>query len=526
MAFAFILGACSSESVMGPGPSSPPSKAQGSPDSTKSDPTKPDSTTTDSSSTHPSPSPQAGYFAAPAGSSSGDGSRLNPWDLATALADTKKILQPGDTLWLLGGTYRGSFTSKLSGVAGKPIVVRQLPGQRAVLDAAGAPGSGLEVRGDHSTFWGFEVTNSNPSRVSASTGNHDRPNAVVNNASNTKYIHLTIHDGGVAFYSYPSTRDVEVYGTIAYNNGWQGPDRGHGHALYVKSNFGPVVLRDNVLFNQFGYGVHLYSNAGSGQLINIRLEGNIAFNNGTSAVGSTSANILVGGAAYADNVVLENNYTYFAPGLAGTNVKLGYGTYQNGAIRAAGNYFVGGGTVLELGYWSTADLRQNTFAGTAAMYSLRNPQTGGILLEDNHAYRDPASTAWWLGGASHTWASWRIASGLGGSDSVRAGAPTSALVRVRARSYEPGRASILVYNWDRSGSAQVDLTGVVPPGSPFVVHNVQDLFGAPVASGTFGGGAVTLPLSGVPPPAPTGMASSPSPGTGTEFHVFVVSVTQ
>jgi hypothetical protein len=58
------------------------------------------------------------------------------------------------------------------------------------------------------------------------------------------------------------------------------------------------------------------------------------------------------------------------------------------------------------------------------------------------------------------------------------------------------------------------------------VHNVQDLFGAPVASGTFGGGAVTLPLSGVPPPAPTGMASSPSPGTGTDFHVFVVSVTQ
>jgi hypothetical protein len=330
----------------------------------------------------------------------------------------------------------------------------------------------------------------------------------------------------VAFYSYPSTRDVEVYGTVAYNNGWQGPDRGHGHALYVKSNFGPVVLRDNVLFNQFGYGVHLYSNAGSGQLINIRLEGNIAFNNGTSAIGPTSANILVGGAAYADDVVLENNYTYFAPGIAGTNVRLGHGTYQNGAIRAAGNYFVGGGTVLDLGYWSTADLRKNTLAGAATMYALRNPQTSGVVLEENESYRDPSSPAWSFAGTSHTWASWRTASGLGGSDSVRADAPTSALVRVRASSYEPGRATIMVYNWGASGAVSVDLTGIVPHGAPFVVHNVQDLFGAPVASGAFGGGTVTLPLSGVPPPAPTGMTSSPSPGTGTEFHVFVVSVTQ
>ena len=100
------------------------------------------------------------------------------------------------------------------------------------------------------------------------------------------------------------------------------------------------------------------------------------------------------------------------------------------------------------------------------------------------------------------------------------------LVRARGSIYEPGRATVLVYNWDGSGSVPVDLTGIVLPGSSFVVHNVQDLFGAPVASGTFGGGAITLPLSGVPPPAPTGMVSSPSPGTGTGFHVFVVSVTQ
>jgi hypothetical protein len=499
-----------------------PSDTQGiGTDSTRApDSTGTDSTTTDTTAS--APSPRIGYFAAPGGKSTADGSRSDPWDLATALAGGNKKLQAGDTLWLRGGTYRGTFTSTLSGIPDRPIVVRQLPGERAVLDAAGASGSTLEVRGEHSVFWGFEVTNSDPDRVSSGTGNQDRPNSVVNNASSTKYIHLTIHDGGVAFYNYPSARDVEVYGTIAYNNGWQGPDRGHGHALYVKSNAGPVILRENILFNQFGYGVHLYSNAGSGLIRNIRLEGNVSFNNGTIASGSSSANILVGGAAFADDVVLQSNYTWFAPGVAGANVKLGFGSYPNGSVRAAGNYLVGGAPVLDLGFWSSADVRENTLVGSGSMYSLRDPVTSGVLFADNDSYRDPASDAWWLAGAAHSWASWRLATGLGASDRVSSGSPTADLVQVRASSYEPGRAHIVVYNWSRSGSASVDLGGIVAPGSRFSVHNVQDILGAPVASGTFGGGAVTLPLSGVRPPAPTGMATSPSPGTGTEFHVFVV----
>src|SRR3972149_210724 len=46
----------------------------------------------------------AEYYAAPYGTPGGDGSYDNPWDLATALAQPP-ALQPGDTLWLLGGYY-------------------------------------------------------------------------------------------------------------------------------------------------------------------------------------------------------------------------------------------------------------------------------------------------------------------------------------------------------------------------------------------------------------------------------------
>ena len=525
---AVLLGACSSvDSLTEPGSVRVPTAT----DSAKSNPlppdsTKTDSTTTDSTSSGPLPAARVGYFAAPGGSGAGDGSVSNPWDLQTALAGGSGRIQPGDTLWLRGGTYVGTFTSTLTGIAGLPVVVRQLPGERAIIDAAGAGGSTLQVRGPYSVFWGFEVTNSDPNRVSASTGHDDRPNTVVNNASHTKYIHLTIHDGGVGFYNYPSASDVEVYGTVAYNNGWQGPDRGHGHALYVKSDVGPVELSENVLFNQFGYGVHAYSNAGSGNLLNIRVVGNISFNNGTISANSTSANILVGGGAYASGAQLRDNATWLPLGSAGSNVRLGYGTVQNGDVSATGNYFVGGATVLDLGYWSSSDLRDNTLVGQGTIYALNNAQTSGVQLGTNSVYRDPASRAWRFAGAGLDWAAWQLATGLGGSDQVVGGVPTSTQVRVRPSRYEPGRANIIVYNWAGSGSVDVDLTGVVPAGSRYEVRNVQDLFGAPVASGTYSGGAVTLPLAGVRPPAPTGMSSSPSPGTGTEFHVFVVSVTQ
>src|SRR2546426_6136509 len=58
-----------------------------------------------------------------------------------------------------------------------------------------------------------------------------------------------------------------------YNNGWQQPDFGNGHGIYAKSSAGPVYLRDNIVFNQFGYGIHIYANAGSGGGDNNHLEG-------------------------------------------------------------------------------------------------------------------------------------------------------------------------------------------------------------------------------------------------------------
>jgi hypothetical protein len=79
----------------------------------------------------------AQYYAATTGSPAGSGSIGDPWDLQTALNGGKPTgtLLPGDTVWVRGGLYLAPVTSHLRGTPLEPIVVRNYPGERVVLDA-------------------------------------------------------------------------------------------------------------------------------------------------------------------------------------------------------------------------------------------------------------------------------------------------------------------------------------------------------------------------------------------------------
>ncbi|MBX6333238.1 MAG: hypothetical protein IRY91_15440, partial [Gemmatimonadaceae bacterium] len=75
-------------------------------------------------------------------------------------------------------------------------------------------------------------------------------------------------------------------------------------------------------------------------------------------------------------------------------------------------------------------------------------------------------------------------------------------------------------NWGHQGSVSVDLSGVLKPGEAYEVRNAQNFFGAPVTSGTYGGGTVTLPITSITPPTST--IGKTGPSTGTELNVYVV----
>lgn len=90
----------------------------------------------------------AEWYVAPYGRSIAEGTRKSPWDLESVLVGLQKVV-PGDTVWLLGGTYkhpnrkfdleRGSdwkdvrstgYIAKLRGRKGMPTLIRALPNKR------------------------------------------------------------------------------------------------------------------------------------------------------------------------------------------------------------------------------------------------------------------------------------------------------------------------------------------------------------------------------------------------------------
>jgi hypothetical protein len=101
------------------------------------------------------------YFVAPDGNKANDGSEEQPWELQYAL-NHPDIIQPGDTIWLRGGEYRGSYTLRLEGEEDRPITVRAVPGERAIVMNHDLV---LDIStSSYVNLWGLEITATENSR--------------------------------------------------------------------------------------------------------------------------------------------------------------------------------------------------------------------------------------------------------------------------------------------------------------------------------------------------------------------------
>ena len=388
------------------------------------------------------------FFVSPIGSAAGNGSRALPWNLSTALAQPAAV-RPGDTIWLLGGQYDGFFNGNLNGAPGAPIVVRQYPGERAILQNAGAVGASsiLEVHGSWTWYWGFEI------QGTLATKYGERSTGLNVFGPNVKLINLVIHDtGGIGFWN--GSDNSEMYGNVIFYNGYQGSDRGHGHAIYSQNKLGTKRVVDNVYLNSFGHGLHIYGSANA-FLSNYWVEGNIGFNNGTVSLDSATTNILVGGGVVADNHTYLNNYTYFNPGYGGG--RAGHFAYglgcSNSAIR--GNMLVGS-PVAAIVNCTNLTMNGNTMIGTTQEFT-------------------PSSFA---------------------NNTYLAARPTGSApqVFVRPNQYEPGRAHVAIYNWAGQASVPVNVSGVLAVGDTFEVRDSQDFFGTPMAAGVYSGSPVNFSM--------------------------------
>ena len=148
----------------------------------------------------------------------------------------------------------------------------------------------------------------------------------------------------------------------------------------------------------------------------------------------------------------------------------------------------------------------------------------------NKQYRDPASDSWnyFVSPActtysqQQTFTTWKNGTQLGLSDQTFSTAPTSQQVFSWGTSFDPNRATVVVYNWTGAGAFTVDLTGKLAAGT-YRVFNVMNL-SAPVGSPvTYGGsGSITLPISLVTPTNPIGSPFDPPFADDINFNVYIL----
>jgi hypothetical protein len=390
------------------------------------------------------------YYVSATGSSGNSGTLASPWDLASVLNGTHtSTIQPGDIVWLRGGTYTGNFTSTLAGSSVSAIIVRAYQHERVTIDGT------ILVTGSNTWFWGLEVMSSDPPNSSNIGVNIKGPGC--------KLINSIVHDSGVSGVGmWNEAPNAEVYGCVIYNNGTHD---NLDHGIYFNGNTGAKYVRNNVVFNNWTYGLHCYSTT-AGELQNIHIAFNTVFNNGS--IGGTtghSPNILVGGSAI-NGMWVEYNCTW-QPNDDDLTIWFNYGSgYQHGYVSYN---IVGGWHEYNESLWTDLQLTGNT----EWLWS-SNPPTSGI---------------------------W---------------------VFVRPNEYEPGYGMVTVYNWDDAANVDVDLSSILVSGDQYEIRDVQNYYGTPILSGTYSGGSVSVSMAAQTPPTPIGRSYITPDSTGTKFHAYVV----
>jgi hypothetical protein len=374
------------------------------------------------------------------GTATAEGSRRSPWDIESALGGKQRI-GPGDTLWLHRGTYKRPFENL---GLGWPVRL------------AGRTQAPVQVRP-----WPGE-------RVTIDGGLNVQPPAT----------HLWIWDLEILVSEPPSTDPLPPDPTYQnLNRPWGGLNVSAGDGC----KFINLILHDNAQgvswwagsTNSELYGCLIYDNGWPGT---DRGHGHAIYTQNRDGMKTIADCVLTGGfgytlhaygssRAFVDHYRVQGNIAYEA----GTFL-LG-GGQPSRDIKVLTNVFYG--VPVQLGYGATTNVDCELRGNLLVNGRLTINRFGRVTEQDN----------WLLG--------------------MLEPRPRGTRVVLRPNQYDPQRAHLAIFNWERTPTAAVGVSSFLRPGDRFRVLRPTDFYGEPVRSGIARGEPIELP-------------------TPTEFTVYVL----
>jgi parallel beta-helix repeat protein len=224
------------------------------------------------------------YFVSPSGNDSSSGSKEAPFK---TFAKAVNSLQPGDTLYIMGGTYKERLV--VPKVASNQARISILPyaNQKVTIDLENSAEKNIDVTGKYITVENIEVKNSNGMCV------------YLGGQYNTLKS-LSVHDcANMGIYTDGQNNIIDsntVYLTNLENKA-RSKSSGWGSAVKVKVGGQNITIQNNNIYNNYGEGIAV--TRGVGALVR-----------GNTLRDNYAVNI------YIDNskdVIVEKNFSYCTP---------------------------------------------------------------------------------------------------------------------------------------------------------------------------------------------------------------------
>jgi len=481
---------------------------------------------------------------------SGNGSITNPWPIQLALTNSS-VVEPGDTIWLRGGTYgvgTNVYMCRLIGTSNNPIIVRNYRGERAIIDGGILDAVPYKGNGSYTTFWGFEIT-CTTARTNEVAG---RTYGFQLGGSGQKVINMTIHDTSEACIGFGTTSTnsfTEVYGCILWGCGIYDTNSADGSScsstnpwtrgspIYAQNKYNTATVSDVISSRNFTTAMKAYSQ--NGWVNGFTFSGNIMWGSGNQGLEIDDENNSV------NNATVVSNYVYRCQ-----QTSMGHEPYDTWApmygLTFSNNYIVDNtgyakSAVLWLNRWVTMQVIGNTIitpslsndwsAGSTignnqgSQFINLYPSTNIIsnIINCNAYYGGVGVGANWndwtkVNGTNvygldyHTfqpfqynqstnvlsWVQWTNGYGFDLNSTYSTNLPTTNVVVVRPNKYEVGRGHIVVFNWQSNSTVSVDISSLgLTNGQSFEVLDAQNYLGTPCIATNFNTAqpVISLPLT-------------------------------